>query len=205
MADENTPEIPTPDAAAAPTPPVEPTVTPVDPAVAPVDPAVAPAQPVDPAYAAPPAPKKRKVWPFLVGGGVVLILVIVGIIVGVVALLGAFGGDPKKTVTDYDLSFKNSDCDLFTSTTTDQFQDSFFGGDFSCDDFVENADALTVDGVYAYDVTVVISSIDGDTAEVVTNEVDSSTGEDVDFTLRYYLVKDGGNWLIDGIENETPE
>ena len=152
-----------------------------------------------------PAAKKRRLWPYIVGGAVVLALVVTGAVLGALALLATLGGDPAKTVTDYDLSFKNSDCDLFTSTTTEQFQNDFFGGEFDCDAFVKNADALTIEGEYSYDVTVVISSVDGDTAEVVTNEADTSTGESVDFTLRYRLVHEGGRWLVDAIDNETPE
>ena len=162
----------------------------------------APEAPAAPAVAE--ARRARPLWPFVVGGGVILALVLTGIVIGVVSLLGAFGSDPKKAVTDYDLSFENADCDLFTGSTTQQFQDDFFGGTFDCEAFVTNADGLTVDGEYTYDVSVVISSVDGDTAEVVTNEVDTSAGDPVEFTLRYHLVKDGSRWLIDGIDNETP-
>lgn len=160
------------------------------------------------AYAAPPASPagapKRKIWPFVLGGGIlVLILIIVGIVFAVGAVLGALGGDPKKTVTDYDLSFETADCELFQSTTTTEFQDNFFGEPLDCDRWVENAEALTVDGVYSYDVKVVISKTDGETAEVVTNETDSSGDEPVDYTLRYYLTKVDGHWLIGGIDNES--
>ena len=152
-----------------------------------------------------PAPKKRRLWPFIVGGAVVLAAVLTGLVVGVVTLLSVVGGSPAKTVTDYDLSFQKSDCDLFTSTTTKQFQNDFFGGTFDCEAFEENAGTLTIEGVYSYDVSVVISSTKGDTAEVVTTETDNSTGDPVDFTLRYHLVNEGGRWLIEAIDNETPE
>jgi len=170
----------------------------------PVEAQAATAEPVA-AETVAPAPRKRRLWPFIVGGAVVLAAILTGLVIGVVTLLSVIGGSPSKTVTDYDLSFQNSDCELFTSTTTEQFQKDFFGGTFDCDAFVENADALTVDGVYSYDVTVVISSVKGETAEVVTTETDTSAGDPIDFSLRYHLVNEGGRWLIESIDNETPE
>ena len=151
------------------------------------------------AVPAPPAPAKRRLWPFIVGGAIVLAAILTGLVLGVI------GGSPAKTVTDYDRSFQMSDCELFTSTTTEEFQNDFFGGDFDCAAFAKNAEDLTVDGVYSYDVTIVISSIKGDKAEVVTTETDNSTGEPIDFSLRYHLVNEGGRWLIESIDNETPE
>jgi|GEM_PF-939695 len=186
MADEPTPEIPVPTPeSAAPIPTRTPEVAATTPA-------------------APPA--KRKIWPFVLGGAIlVFVLLIAGIIVAVTAVFGALGGDPKKTVTDYDLSFKNADCALFQRTTTDEFQQNFFGGELDCKQWEDNAKALTLDGVYQYKVEVVSSDVNGDAAEVVTNEVDSSSGAPVDYALRYFLTKSGGNWLIEGIDNETPE
>jgi len=180
MADEPTPEIPVPTAAVP----------------------AAPAVPFDPAAPAP--VKKRKIWPFVLGGAIlVFVLLIVALVVTVLTIFGALGGDPKKTVTDYDLSFKNVDCELFQSTTTTKFQDGFFGEDFDCATWVDNAKGLTIDGEYAYSVRVVSSEVDGSTAEVITEEVDSTSGDPVDYSLRYYLVQTNGHWLIDGIDNET--
>jgi len=216
-----TPKTPAPDAAApsteAPAVPVVPVAPETAPAAAAVPesatptpavpdvPSAAAGVPTTEAFSAPvAAPAKRKVWPFVLGGGiVVLILLIVGIVFAVTAVLGALGGDPKKAVTDYDLSFETADCELFQSTTTQEFQDNFFGEALDCDRWVENAKALTVDGEYQYDVKIVISKTEGDTAEVVTNETDTSSGDPVDYTLRYYLTKVDGHWLIEGIDNES--
>ncbi|MCU1412026.1 MAG: hypothetical protein JWR04_2733 [Rhodoglobus sp.] len=189
MADEPTPEIPVPTPSEAAPPPPAP---PAAPTTAAFDPAA-------------PAPvKKRKIWPFVLGGAIlVFVLLIVALVVTVLTVFGALGGDPKKTVTDYDLSFKKADCALFQSTTTTEFQDGFFGKDFDCATWVDNAKGLTVDGEYAYSVRVVSSEVQGSTAEVVTDETDSTSGDPVDYSLRYYLVQTGGHWLIDGIDNET--
>ncbi len=200
-----------PEAAAAPEPVVPAVPEPVVPAVVvpevpaePAAPAAPVATPIDGTYPAPVATPKRKVWPWVLGGGILLfVLLIAGAIIAVAAILGAFGGDPKKAVTDYDKSFETADCELFQSTTTTEFQDSFFGEKFDCARWVENAEALTVDGVYAYDVKIVISKTNDDTAEVVTQETDTSSGDPVDYTLRYYLTKVDGHWLIDGIDNES--
>ena len=191
MADEPTPEIPVPNTSET-APPPPPAAPPLVPATAVFDPTA-------------PAPvKKRKIWPFVLGGAIlVFVLLIVALVVAVLTIFGALGGDPKKTVTDYDLSFKNSDCELFQSTTTTEFQDDFFGEAFDCGTWEDNAKGLTIDGKYAYSVRVVSSEVQGSTAEVVTDEVDSTSGDPVDYSLRYHLVQSNGHWLIDGIENET--
>lgn len=152
--------------------------------------------------AADPAPR-RTIWPFVLGGGILLaVLVIGGLVLAVSAVLGVFGSDPKKSVTDYDLSFEKVDCELFQSVTTTSFQDAFFNEPFDCSRWVDNAESLTADGEYLYDVKIVISKTDGDTAEVVTQETDRTGESPQDYTLRYYLLKTEGRWLIDGINDE---
>lgn len=189
MPDENTPE-------SAPEVPI-PAPSDAAPAPAPA-PASAPDS-VEPSSA-------RKIWPFVVGGAaLVLVLVIAAIVVVVVTIVTALGSDPKKAVSDYDLSFKNADCALFQSTTTPEFQQAFFGGDLDCAQWEENARALTIDGVYQYEVQIVSSEIDGDSAEVVTEETDSSSGSATDYALRYYLTRSSGHWLVDDIDDETSE
>lgn len=153
-----------------------------------------------------PAPK-RKIWPFVLGGAIVVfLLIVVGLVVLVLTIFGVLGGgDPKATVINYDQSFKKADCALFQSTTTTDFQDQFFGETLDCDQWIENAKALTIDGKYLYTVKVLSSDVEGTSAEIVTDEVDSTSGEPVDYSLRYYLVQTDGRWLIDGIDNETSE
>lgn len=196
MADEPTPEIPVP--------------APETPVPAPAAPTVAAptvAAPAAPEYTAPTAAPKRKIWPFVLGGAIlVFLLLVVGLVIAVLTIFGVLGGgDPKQTVVDYDKSFKNADCSLFQSTTTTAFQDQFFGEDLDCAQWVENAEALTIDGKYQYTVKVISSDVEGTTAQVVTDEVDSTSGDPVDYSLRYYLVQTNGHWLIEGIDNETAE
>lgn len=186
MADETTPE---------PTPIPEPVVP-------------APAEPVVTSPVAPPAPAaKRKIWPFILAGGIVLfLLVVTGIIFAVLAILGALGGSPKDTVLNYDKAYETADCKLYQSTLTQAYKDDVLGGkDFDCKSWAENAKTFTVDGEYVFQVDIVISKVDGDEAQFVTHETDSSEGDPYEYTVRYYLEKDNGKWLIDDIVDETPQ
>lgn len=191
MVDETTP---TPE-------PTEPFVAPTEQPVAATEPVVAPTeQPV----AATEPPKKRRIWPFILAGGILVFLaIVVGAIVLIVNIVTGLTATPTKAVLDLDKAFATADCDLLISTTTQDFRDAYFSeGTFDCAAWEENANALTVDGVYAYEVTVNGSEIDGATAEVTTTEIDSTGEEPITFELKYTLVNDGG-WLVDYIENVT--
>jgi hypothetical protein len=166
--------------------------------VPPAEPASTPADTTAPAPAAP----RRKVWPFVLGGGILLLVLVV---VGAVVLVGGLlrGGDPATTVLDFDKAFATADCALFQATTTPAFQESFFGDTFACDAWVENAKALTVDGEYLYTVEVTETTVTDDEADVATSETDSSQGAATDYELVYHLIRDGGSWRIDSIDNVT--
>lgn len=206
MADETTPEQPAPAVPAA----VEP--TPIPPAVTPPPPADTGATVPVPAYAAPagdplaapPAPRKRPIWPFVLGGAIlVFILAVVGIVLAVLAVTGAFSGGPSKTVLEYDRAFKEADCALFLSTLSDGYEDSAFGGELDCAAWSDNAKNYTVDGEYVFTVKVTGTTVDGDEAQVTTHETDVSSGEPVEYDVRYYLVEEDGSWVIDNIADET--
>ena len=179
------------------------------PAAEPVTPAEAPVAsvpdfpPPAPAYAAVPAPRKRRIWPFVLGGGILVFLAVV-ITVAVIIVNLVTAVTPAKTVLNFDRAFEQADCELLLDSTTDAFQDSFFGGEVDCAAWVENAQALTVDGEYQYIVEVNGETISGDTAEVTTVETDSTSGDPVVYELVYHLVKDG-SWRIDTIDDVSPQ
>lgn len=146
------------------------------------------------------AAKKRAIWPWVLGGSILLFFgLVAGLAVLVITLLGS-AASPTRTVTDFDQAFAKVDCDLFESTTTPAFRDSFLGEAFSCAPWEQNAQGLQVDGEYAYSVVIKSSSISGDTATVSTTEVDSASAETpTTYELSYTLVKTNGRWLIDSI------
>ena len=211
MADETTP-VPAPDGAvpAIPVPPVpvlngQPIAAPLTPSS--VTPAPVTAAPVVGAVpvaggTVPPtgAPRKRPVWPFVLGGGILLlVLLIAGVGVLLVNLLGTLS--PSKTVTEFDRSFAEVNCELFQKSTTTDFQENFFGEKFTCAPWEDNARKLQVDGEYAYKVALGTTTVDGNRAEVRTTETDSTGDKPAIYRLEYHLVNTGGTWLIDSIED----
>jgi hypothetical protein len=189
MAQDVPPVPPAPDSVpAVPTPPAEGAA-----------PAVAAAAPEFPA-----TPAKRRIWPFILGGGLLLlILIVVGITLAVGALLNAANGSgsPAATVIAFDDSFKRTDCALFQATTTTDFQNSYFTDAFTCDEWEPIATGLHDNGVYHYTVVVNSTKISGDTAEVTTSEKDTTPDDEQSYELDYSLVKGDDGWLIDSITN----
>ena len=184
------------------TPPIPPADDAVPPVPAVADAAPAPSAPVAPAQA--PAPGKRRIWPFILGGAVVLlILIVVGVTVLVGTILGAVGGanGPAATVIAFDKAYADINCAEFQSTTTPAFQDTYFQEGFSCDQWNPIATGLHDDGKYDYTVVVTDTTVSGATADVTTTERDTTPGSEKDYALLYHLVKSGNAWLIDGIEN----
>ena len=126
-----------------------------------------------------------------------LLAVLVAVVaVGAVVLTSGGGSeaDPEQAVRDYDRVFKEADCDAFNDLTTSSFRTEL--GLTTCDKF----DANAKDGSIAtFKLTVQSSDVDGDTSSVRTRETfTSSTGEQ-SIDLIYSLVKDGGDWKVDGI------
>jgi len=165
---------------------------------------VASAVPVaDPA--APAVVRKRPIWPWFVGGGLLLvILLIIGVSVLIAALVGGStsgANSPAATVLAFDQSFKTNDCKLFTSTTTKKLQDSYFDDGFSCDKWSEIAISLHDDKVYHYTVVINDTRVKGDIANVTTSEQDTTPGDEQSYDLDYRLIKQDGAWVIDAIQN----
>ncbi|CAN5308917.1 hypothetical protein BH11ACT4_BH11ACT4_11330 [soil metagenome] len=152
--------------------------------------------------AAPAAPAKRKIWPFILAGGLLLlVLLIVGVSVLVGTIIGTLvnGSSPSATVLAFDKSFKETDCTLFQKTTTSDFQSTYFDQEFTCDQWNSIATSLHDNGVYNYTVVVHDTKVSGDTADVTTTEKDTTPGGEQTYELDYRLVKTGGSWVIDGI------
>ena len=122
----------------------------------------------------------------LIGGGaaVVILLIIVLFVV-----LGGSGG-PKGVVEDY---LDADSCSDIEDLTTDDFRESFGG----CSD--EDIDQFQGD-VGDLDLEVKDEKIDGDKATVDVEASGSIEGEDISSTATYSLVKEDGDWKIDGIE-----
>lgn len=150
------------------------------------------------------APTKRRIWPYILGGGVLLIiLIIVGVSLLIGTILNAVGdsSSPGATVLAFDDSFKKTDCAEFTSTTTADFQASYFDEGFSCDQWEPIAEGLHDNGVYHYTVVVNDTKINGNAADVTTSEKDTTPGSEESYELDYRLLKSNGGWLIDSITN----
>lgn len=153
-----------------------------------------------------PAPRPRRpIWPWILGGSVVLILLIVaGAITAVTAFLNQ-GAEPKRTVLDYDRAYATLDCPLVVSAVTTHFQEAYLGDPFDCSDWKDSAAQFTIDGVYEYDVVIISAREFGDTAEVRSIETDTSFDEAAVYHLTYSLVREGGHWLIDEVTDDDAE
>ena len=190
------PPVPTPPAAAA---QAAPSVPGADAAPATVPPAAAPTAP-----APVPVPGKRRIWPFILGGAVVLlILIVVGVTVLVGSILGTVGSasGPGATVIAFDKAYADVNCAEFQSATTPAFQGTYFAKGFSCDQWNPIATGLHDNGKYDYTVVINDTKVSGATADVTTTERDTTPGSEQDYALIYHLVKSGNAWLIDGIGN----
>ncbi len=150
-----------------------------------------------------PAPRPRRpIWPWILGGSILLTLVIVaGAIVAVTAFLSA-GAGAKRTVLDYDRAYETLDCPLVVSAVTTHFQESYLGDPFDCADWKDAAAQFTVDGVYEYSVVIISAREFGDTAEVRSIETDSTFDEAAVYHLTYSLVRESGHWLIDDVTDD---
>ncbi len=200
------------DAADAPAPEVAAPDVPVPEAPAPEAPsamvAAAPEAPAVPAPAQPfgvqatgieSAPKKRKVWPWLVGAGVVILLLIVGVIVAVTMFAKNVMDGPLQAVEDYDQAWQNVDCDLMQGATTAAFQER--NGFADCATFEATAQPFA-DSLGTYTVDVNSTSIENNTAVIEAEETwtDKDGGVTV-YTYKYTLNKVGDTWLIESVED----
>ena len=150
---------------------------------------------------------KRKIWPWVLAGSILAVLLIAG---GVIAAVAVFIGQvtgPTATIQTFDRAYKNSDCELFKSTTTTNFQNGFFDNGFDCTQWVSIAEGFHRNGVYDYTVAITSSSISNGTATVETTEHDTTPEQDTTpgpektYHFVYSLVRSNGVWLIDGLDN----
>lgn len=184
--------------------------------LAPVEPPAPEPLPEDPAdwtpppyepKAAPPAPPgrpRRRVRPWLVGVGVLVLLAgaAVAAVLVINTMLGSAAGpeDARATVLRFDRAFETSDCELFQQVTTARMRDSLYDGDFSCATFEANADSFHVGGEYRYEVVIGEVAVDGDTATVATKETDGASQEPVERDYTYTLELADGVWTITALE-----
>ena len=154
-----------------------------------------------PAYPAPAS--RRPVWPWVLGGaGLLFLLLIAAAVIAVIVFINS-GSAAKKVVLDFDRAYETQDCELFESVTTPGFVEDSFGYPFDCEGWRDYASTLTVNGAYQYSVVILTARENGGTAEVTTIETDNSAAEPVVYNITYYLVRTGGQWLIDGSYEAT--
>lgn len=156
-------------------------------------PAYAPQQPYG---QQPPASKKRT--GLIIGIVAALVLIGGGILAAVLLLGGSDGpssGDPAATVQAFVDAARDGDCDAIDDLLTAEGRTQFPEGD--CE---EGLDAAAQDeGMDPDDVDIEVGDAteDGDTAIVPVTYQAPDTEE---FAIDYTLVKQDGEWLIDGLD-----
>ena len=168
--------------------------------------ATPPVQPIapPPAFSSPSVvAKKRPVWPWLVGGGALLFILVLGAIIAVVIFTvvqqASQTSAVRATVLTFDQSFRDADCDALEGVTTDDVRDAVLGSDYNCDGFEDLADTFTVNGEYTYTVRILRTTVSGDTATVHTTEAyDDGDSGDFEYTLKL----EHGGWIITDFEEE---
>ena len=126
---------------------------------------------------------KAKLIGLIAGGAVALIILIV------IVFMVVGGGGPKGVVEDF---IDADSCSDIEDLTTDEFGDSFG----ECSD--EQLDAFDEDEG-DFDVEVKDAEEDGNKATVEVETSGDIGGEDFSSTTTFSLVKEDGEWLIDGI------
>ena len=170
-------------------------------------PTTPPAGPPQPVYAPPPSSKRVPVWPFIVGGAV-LLLIVLGVIAAFAipayqqrqaeAQLARDEQAVEDAVIAFDEAYESADCDDYEAVTDEDYREDWwqenFDEDYDCEAWEENAEGFTVDGDYTYSVEVDEVEVKGDRATVITTE-ESGEGESGEF--EYELERtDDGEWLI---------
>ena len=136
-------------------------------------------------------PRKRRVWPSIVGIGGRLLLLAIGVVVLFVVVLNKASEGPREAVHDFDTAWRTGDCVLLEETTTEAYRDSTGWND--CEAFKASGPATT-EGL-SLDITGF--TVSGDSATVTTTE--KYPEEDAPLTGSYDLVKVGGDWKIDSV------
>ena len=157
-----------------------------------------------PAAYAPP-PKRIPVWPFVLGGGI-LILVVLGVIAAfaipayqnaqAAAQLARDEQAVEDVIVAFDEAYEDADCDDYEAVTDEDFRDDWsqenMDADYDCDEWEEGAETLTEDGEYTYKVDIDEVTVRGDRATVVTFE-----GTDDEVEYEYELERtDDGEWIV---------
>lgn len=154
-----------------------------------------PTQPLWPAYGDPSAraPRSRRTLILAVGAGVV-VLVLLLVLALVLVLAGRSG--PGDTVQGAFKAFVSGDCHGYQSRLTVSAQ----GGRFSCAELKQES-SQTKDLHVAIDS----SRVDGDQATVTTTQtITPQAGPRLTERCRYALVRQHGDWLIDGVRCGAP-
>lgn len=138
--------------------------------------------------AAPFVKPRKRVWPWVLGiGGGVVVVVIALVVWGVVAFVGVVKG-PGDAVTALDVAWRSGDCAAMQKLTTADVRAS--SGWDDCTVF----QAATPTDVTGLSLHVVSTSIVNDVATVITTEhwADSAGPH----TGTYTLIKVNGDWTI---------
>lgn len=134
------------------------------------------------------APRKR-VWPWVLGIGGGLLLVLIGLAVwGAVAFFGVVSG-PVDVVNDFEDALETTDCAAMKLTVSTGFLDSSGWGD--CAVFTEDAVYLTPSSFDANNSSIVNGSA------TVTADI-RFTDDTASYIGTYTLVKEDGDWKVDG-------
>lgn len=156
---------------------------------------------------APQAPRRVPVWPFILGGAV-LLLIVLGVIAAIAipaylraqeeAQLAADEKAAEETVLAFDAAYEDADCDDFEAVTDEDFRDEWsdrnFDEDYDCDAWEDAAEELSEDGDYLYSVDVDEVEVRGDRATVTTTE---SFDDGEQYEYEYKLERqDDGVWLV---------
>ena len=145
----------------------------------------------------PTASSRRQEATGLVIGIVAALVVVGGGIVAAVLLLGGGDGpssdDPAATVEAFVDAARDGDCDAVDDLLTDDGK-ALFGGDACAEGVDASATGVDTDDV---DVEVGDATEDGDTATVPVTYTAPGTEE---IGIDYSLVRQDGDWLIDGVD-----
>lgn len=150
--------------------------------------------PADPS--APPTvrPQKRRGRRAALIAGAIAVVVGVGVAAAFVVTSSDDADDPVQTVKDYDAVFKQKDCDRFNDVTTPSFRTKL--GLTTCAKFDNNAKDPSI---ASFRLEVRSSDVRDKTATVRTEETFSSEAGQQSVKLVYALVRQDGDWLVDGI------
>jgi len=141
------------------------------------------------------APKKRRVWPWLVALAAVVALA-GGAVFAVSTLTGVFRQGPVTAVDNLESSLANLDCSSFRSFTSSAVRNAYFSstGKFTCAEWNEIADDFIHEGEYRYDVTAESVEVNGTQAIVTRTEHDPI--DDTAFEVTYGLDRTDGSWVV---------